>query len=106
MPRSWLQHGGSPWSWWALSSPPPQEAITAPLLRGGPGMGPLGQLIHIPLALGARGSRPCLAAPAVPAGPCGSSQTVLAPLANRAHQVALGDRVALVDPGRKGWDDG
>lgn len=76
------------------------------LLWGGTGMGPLGHPVHLPLAPGIRGSHPCLAAQVVPAGLFDSSQTVLAPLANRAHRVALGDRVALVDPRREGGDDG
>lgn len=63
-------------------------------------MGPRGHPIDLPLAPGAQGSHPCPAAPVVPAGLCGSSQTVLAPLANQARQVALEDQVALVDPRR------
>jgi len=61
-------------------------------------MSPLGHPIHLPLAPGARGSHPCPAAQVVPAGLCGSSQTVPAPLANQARRVALGDQAALVDP--------
>lgn len=51
-----------------------------------------------PLAPGAQGSRPCPAVQVVLAGLCSSSQNVLAPLANRARQVALGDQAGLVDP--------
>lgn len=84
-----------------------------PVHRGGRGRphrpallwAPAAQLPHLfqedpedPLALGAQGSRPCLADLVVLEGPCGSSQIVPVPLVNRAHQVALGDQVALVDP--------
>lgn len=97
---------GNPLVLLVTESPTATGALTAPLLWRSPGMGPLGHPIHLPLVPGVRGSRPCLAVLAAPAGPCGSSQTVLAPLANRAHRVAPGDQAALVDPRREGGDDG
>lgn len=76
------------------------------MLQGDTEMGPLNHLIHLPLALGTQGSRPCLAAPAVPAGLCGSSQTAPAPLANQARRVVPGDQAALADPRRRRRDNG
>lgn len=60
---------------------------------------------HLPPAPGSRGIHPCRAAPVVLAGLCCSSQTVPAPLASRARQGALEDRVALVGPAREEGDD-
>lgn len=84
----------------AAGSPAGLVSTGPPTTTGWPWDESLVHPVDLPLALGAQGSHPCLAAPVVLAGPCGSSQTVLAPLVNQARQVALGDQVVLVDPRR------